>query len=108
MCIRDRLAGVAPASAQTKLPFHLGITTYNVLMDWDLDKIIQTLPGLGFEAVELRTTHKHLLARRPSFPSISASPPTTCSWTGTWTRSSRHFPVSALRPSSCGPPTSTC
>jgi len=49
----------APASAQTKLPFHLGITTYNVLMDWDLDKIIQTLPGLGFEAVELRTTHKH-------------------------------------------------
>jgi sugar phosphate isomerase/epimerase len=38
---------------------HLGATTYNVLMDWDLDKIIRNLPDLGFEAVELRTTHKH-------------------------------------------------
>ena len=53
-----RAAG-APVRAEAKPAFHLGATTYNVLMDWDLDKIIQTLPGLGFEAVELRTTHKH-------------------------------------------------
>jgi sugar phosphate isomerase/epimerase len=51
------LAAGAPAPAETR--FHLGATTYNVLADWDLDKILQTLPGLGFESVELRTTHKH-------------------------------------------------
>lgn len=59
------LAAAAPDAARTNPPFHLGATTYNVLMDWDLDKIIQTLPSLGFEAVELRTTHKHGV--EPSF-----------------------------------------
>lgn len=37
----------------------LGAVTYNVLKDWDLDTILAKLPELGFEAVELRTTHKH-------------------------------------------------
>jgi sugar phosphate isomerase/epimerase len=37
----------------------LGAVTYNVLKDWDLDTILTKLPNLGFEAVELRTTHKH-------------------------------------------------
>lgn len=53
------LAAGAPAPVVKDAGFHLGITTYNVLADWDLDKILTTLPGLGFEAVELRTTHKH-------------------------------------------------
>lgn len=37
----------------------LGIVTYNVIKDWSLDDIISKLPALGFEAVELRTTHAH-------------------------------------------------
>jgi len=37
----------------------LGAVTYNVIKDWDLDTIISKLPDLGFEAVELRTEHKH-------------------------------------------------
>lgn len=37
----------------------LGAVTYNVIKDWDLDTILTKLPPLGFEAVELRTTHKH-------------------------------------------------
>jgi sugar phosphate isomerase/epimerase len=37
----------------------LGAVTYNVLKDWDLDTIIKNLEAAGFEAVELRTEHKH-------------------------------------------------
>jgi sugar phosphate isomerase/epimerase len=37
----------------------LGAVTYNVLRDWDVEKIIKTLGEIGYEAVELRTTHKH-------------------------------------------------
>ena len=38
---------------------HLGCVTYNILKDWDLDTIIGNLETAGFEAVELRTGHKH-------------------------------------------------
>src|ERR1700704_202800 len=44
----------------------LGAVTYNVLKDWDVETIIAKLEGAGFEAVELRTGHKHLVE-----PSIS-------------------------------------
>src|SRR5204863_7997750 len=37
----------------------LGAVTYNVLKDWDVDTIIRNLETAGFEAVELRTGHKH-------------------------------------------------
>lgn len=37
----------------------LGAVTYNVLKDWDLDQIVTKLNELGYEAVELRTGHKH-------------------------------------------------
>lgn len=37
----------------------LGAVTYNILKDWDLDKIIEQLEANGFEGVELRTQHKH-------------------------------------------------
>jgi len=37
----------------------LGAVTYNVLKDWDVDTIIRNLSAAGFEAVELRTSHKH-------------------------------------------------
>jgi len=37
----------------------LGCVTYNVLKDWDLNTLITKLEEAGFEAVELRTEHKH-------------------------------------------------
>ncbi|MBI1789921.1 MAG: sugar phosphate isomerase/epimerase [Acidobacteria bacterium] len=37
----------------------LGAVTYNVLKDWDVETIIRNLEAAGFEAVELRTEHKH-------------------------------------------------
>jgi len=45
----------------------LGSVTYNVLKDWDLETVITKLEQAGFEAVELRTSHKHGVE-----PSISA------------------------------------
>jgi sugar phosphate isomerase/epimerase len=37
----------------------LGAVTYNVLKDMDLPEVIKILEATGFEAVELRTGHKH-------------------------------------------------
>ena len=37
----------------------LGVVTYNVLKDWDLDTILTKLEQAGYSAVELRTGHKH-------------------------------------------------
>lgn len=37
----------------------LGLVTYNVAKDWDVETIIQKLEAARFELVELRTTHKH-------------------------------------------------
>src|SRR5258708_5268636 len=37
----------------------LGIVTYNIAKDWDLDTILKRLTALKYEGVELRTTHKH-------------------------------------------------
>lgn len=39
--------------------FRLGLVTYNLAKDWDLGTIIKNCEATGFEAVELRTTHKH-------------------------------------------------
>ena len=38
---------------------HLGAVTYNVLKDFDLEALIAILEKTGYEAVELRTGHKH-------------------------------------------------
>ncbi len=37
----------------------LGIVTYNIAKDWDLATILKKLDALGYEGVELRTTHAH-------------------------------------------------
>lgn len=39
--------------------FKLGLVTYNLAKDWDVPTIIKNCELTGFEAVELRTTHKH-------------------------------------------------
>jgi sugar phosphate isomerase/epimerase len=44
----------------------LGAVTYNVLKDWDLETIVKQLEAARFEAVELRTGHKHGV--EPSIP----------------------------------------
>jgi len=53
-------------SAQTPRPaaaprhgLKLGTVTYNIAKDWDVPTIIKNLTDAGFDAVELRTTHKH-------------------------------------------------
>jgi len=38
---------------------HLGMVTYQVAKDWDLDTMIDMCLKTGFEGVELRTTHAH-------------------------------------------------
>jgi sugar phosphate isomerase/epimerase len=37
----------------------LGLVTYNVAKDWDVETIVSTLEKVKFEAVELRSTHAH-------------------------------------------------
>ncbi len=37
----------------------LGLVTYNVARDWDVETIIRRLEAARFEAVELRSTHGH-------------------------------------------------
>lgn len=50
----------APAKeAPTTQPLRLGLMTYNLARDWDLDTVIKNCTETGFEHVELRTTHAH-------------------------------------------------
>ncbi|MGB9620551.1 MAG: hypothetical protein ACPL7K_09085 [Armatimonadota bacterium] len=48
----------------------LGTVTYNMLKEWSLEEILQKLPELGFEAMELRTTLMEL-SRRSDLKSVS-------------------------------------
>src|SRR4051812_50216796 len=48
-----------PAAPPAKKGLKLGAVTYNIAKDWDVPTIIKNLTEAGFEAVELRTTHKH-------------------------------------------------
>jgi sugar phosphate isomerase/epimerase len=56
---------VAPAGllADERTPqaprFRLGIVTYNIAAQWDVETILKVCKGVGLSPVELRTTHKH-------------------------------------------------
>jgi sugar phosphate isomerase/epimerase len=61
-------AGARSATAPTVAPkaaergaekMKLGLVTYNLAKDWDLDTIIKRCEETGFQGVELRTTHAH-------------------------------------------------
>jgi sugar phosphate isomerase/epimerase len=39
--------------------FKLGLVTYNMAKDWDIDTLIAKCEATGFQGVELRTTHAH-------------------------------------------------
>ena len=47
-----------PPSLNTN-PLKLGLMTYNIGKDWDIETIIKNCSEAGFKHVELRTTHKH-------------------------------------------------
>jgi len=57
LAVRQTPNPPAPPPATNGLK--LGIVTYNIAKDWDVPTIIKNLTEAGFEAVELRTTHKH-------------------------------------------------
>jgi sugar phosphate isomerase/epimerase len=57
LAVRQTPQPPAPPLATNGLK--LGIVTYNIAKDWDVPTIIKNLTEAGFEAVELRTTHKH-------------------------------------------------
>jgi sugar phosphate isomerase/epimerase len=46
--------------------FKLGIVTYNLAKDWDIPTLLEYCRATGYEATELRTTHKHGV--EPSLP----------------------------------------
>ena len=43
--------------------FHLGLVTYNVAKEWDLDTLLRNVREAGLEGVEFRTTHAHAVER---------------------------------------------
>jgi sugar phosphate isomerase/epimerase len=48
-----------PTSAPAGGGLKLGTVTYNIAKDWDVPTILKHLTALEFDAVELRTTHRH-------------------------------------------------
>jgi sugar phosphate isomerase/epimerase len=40
-------------------PLKLGVMTYTMAKEWDIETIIQNLSEAGYQSVELRTTHAH-------------------------------------------------
>src|SRR5712691_8772801 len=46
-------------AAGTQPRFHLGLVTYNLAANWDIETIIRNCEATDFQGVELRTTHKH-------------------------------------------------
>ena len=49
----------APNFVSGKSKMKIGIVTYNIAKDWDVETIIKNCAATKFEGVELRTTHKH-------------------------------------------------
>ncbi len=47
---------------------HLGLVTYNIAKDWDLDTLLRCCKGAGLTGVEFRTTHAHAVE-----PSLNAA-----------------------------------
>ena len=61
------IPGVASASEAGKKklislnqdPLKIGIMSYNIAKNWDIETIIKNCTETGYKSVELRTTHKH-------------------------------------------------
>jgi len=58
-CGINVLSEFSEAAPVTGAPLRLGLVTYNLAKNWDVDTIIANCSETKFEAVELRTTHAH-------------------------------------------------
>ena len=52
-------AGSLHAAEAAKPKFKLGLVTYNLAAQWDLDTLLKICKSVGVSPVEFRTTHKH-------------------------------------------------
>ena len=52
-------AAAAPTVIAPSKPLKLGLMSYTLAKDWDIDTIIKNCTQTGFEHIELRTTHAH-------------------------------------------------
>ncbi len=63
LALHSNVPGSATAAQSSFLvgrsAMHLGLVTYNLAKDWDIETIIKNCEATGFEGVELRTTHAH-------------------------------------------------
>jgi sugar phosphate isomerase/epimerase len=57
--LSSRSAPFAAEVAGTPPAFRLGLVTYNLAADWNIETIINNCEKTGFVGAELRTTHKH-------------------------------------------------
>lgn len=53
------MTAAQPAAPGSAPSFKLGMVTYELGKNWDVETIIKNCETTGFEAVELRTTHQH-------------------------------------------------
>lgn len=58
-CSRVGQQSDAPGRVAAVRSFRLGMITYNVAHDWDLETILENYPKLGLQSVEFRSTHRH-------------------------------------------------
>src|SRR5512134_2823520 len=71
LCRRDAMrvgllsAGALALGARSRAAgrLHLGLVTYNVAKEWDLDTVLRLCREAGFDGVEFRTTHAHGIER---------------------------------------------
>ncbi|MCX7016626.1 MAG: TIM barrel protein, partial [Candidatus Sumerlaeota bacterium] len=56
---RPRVAFAKSKETPAMGQMQLGLVTYNLAKDWDLETIIKNCEATGFQCVELRTTHAH-------------------------------------------------
>ena len=59
-----KLGGASPSHKDDSFklnenPLKLGVMTYTIAREWDVDTIIKNLSEVGYQSVELRTTHAH-------------------------------------------------
>jgi sugar phosphate isomerase/epimerase len=55
----ENAPATAPAEVAPRVQYRLGMVTYNMGKDMDLDQLFAFCAATGLEGVELRTTHKH-------------------------------------------------
>lgn len=56
---RPRLAEAKRAKRPSRKPLKLGLMSYTLAKDWDIETIIKNCTQTQFEHIELRTTHAH-------------------------------------------------